>query len=70
VPLRLSFDGKSGDVIQHSPPWLASGDWWNEMGYDRKEWDVEVQFADGTKAKYRIFLDLFTNQPFIDGSYD
>jgi hypothetical protein len=29
-----------------------------------------VQFADGAKAKYRIFLDLFTNQPFVDGSYD
>lgn len=70
VPLHVSFDGKSGDVIEHSPPWLASGDWWNEMGYDRKEWDVEVQFADGTKAKYRIFVDLFSNQPFIDGSYD
>jgi protein ImuB len=70
VPLHVSFDGKSGDVIEHSPPWLASGDWWNEMGYDRKEWDVEVQFSDGTKAKYRIFVDLFTNQPFIDGSYD
>ncbi len=70
VPLHVSFDGKSGDVIEHSPPWLASGDWWNELGYDRKEWDVEVQFSDGTKAKYRIFVDLFTNQPFIDGSYD
>jgi protein ImuB len=70
VPLYVSFDGKGGDVIQHSLPWLASGDWWNELGYDRKEWDVEVQFSDGTKAKYRIFLDLFSNQPFIHGSYD
>jgi protein ImuB len=70
VPLQVSFDGKSGDVIEHSAPWLASGDWWNELGYDRKEWDVEVQFADGTKAKYRISLDLFSNQPFVDGSYD
>jgi protein ImuB len=70
VPLHVSFDGKSGDVIEHSPPWLASGEWWNELAYDRKEWDVEVKFADGGRAKYRIFLDLFSNQPFIDGSYD
>jgi protein ImuB len=70
VPLHVSFDGKSGDVIEHSAPWLASGDWWNELAYDRKEWDVEVRFADGTKAKYRISLNLFTNQPLIDGSYD
>lgn len=70
VPLQLSFDGKNGEVIEHSPPWLASGEWWNEMSYSRKEWDVEVQFADGETAKYRIFVDLCTNQPFVEGSYD
>jgi protein ImuB len=70
IPLYVSFDGKSGDVIEHSSPWLASGDWWNEMQYDRKEWDVEVQFTDGSRGRYRIFLNLFTKQPFIDGSYD
>ena len=70
IPLQLSFDGKSGEVIEHSPPWLASGEWWNEMAYSRKEWDVEVQFADGETAKYRIFVDLCTNQPFVEGSYD
>jgi protein ImuB len=70
VPLHISFDGKSGDVIEHSHSWLASGDWWNEMEYNRKEWDVEVQFSNGTREKYRIFIDLFTNQPFVEGSYD
>jgi protein ImuB len=70
IPLQLSFDGKNGEVIEHSPPWLASGEWWNEMAYSRKEWDVEVQFADGETAKYRIFVDLCTNQPFVEGSFD
>ena len=70
VPLHICFDGKSGDVIEHSHSWLASGDWWNEMEYNRKEWDVEVQFSNGTREKYRIFIDLFTNQPFVEGSYD
>jgi hypothetical protein len=70
IPLDLSFDGRSGEVIEHSAPWLASGDWWNEMTYDRKQWDVEVQFQDGARAKYLIFVDLFTNQPFVEGSYD
>jgi hypothetical protein len=55
---------------QQAQSWLASGDWWNEMRYDRREWDVEVQFTDGTKGRYRIFLNLFTNQSFVDGSYD
>jgi len=70
VPLHVSFDGKSAEVIDHSPPWLSSGDWWNEMAYSRKQWDVEVRFADGSKARFLISVDLFTNQPFIDGSYD
>jgi len=69
-PLQLTFDGKRGDVVAHSAPWLSSGEWWNEMAYSRKEWDVEVQFNDGTKGKFLIFVDLRTNQSFVDGSYD
>ena len=69
-PLHLSFDDKRGEVIEHSSPWLASGEWWNEMAYSRKEWDVEVQFSDGTRGKFLIFVDLRTNQSFVDGSYD
>jgi len=70
IPLQLTFDGKRGEVIEHSSPWLSSGEWWNEMVYSRKEWDVEVQFNDGTRGKFLIFVDLQTNQSFVDGSYD
>ncbi|HEY6184994.1 MAG TPA: hypothetical protein VIW67_22330 [Terriglobales bacterium] len=70
IPLQLTFDGKRGEVIEHSSPWLSSGEWWNEMVYSRKEWDVEVQFHDGTRGKFLIFVDLQTNQSFVDGSYD
>src|SRR5262249_35197689 len=70
IPLQLCFDGKRGEVIEYSPPWLSSGEWWNELMYSRKEWDVEVQFTDGTRGKFLIFVDLCTNQSFVDGSYD
>ena len=70
IPLQLTFDGKRAEVIEHSSPWLSSGEWWNEMAYSRKEWDVEVQFTDGTRGKFLIFVDLRTNQSFVDGSYD
>jgi protein ImuB len=70
VPLQLSFDGKRGEVINHSPPWLSSGEWWTETEWNRKEWDVQLQFADGAIADYRIFIDLYTNQCFLEGSYD
>jgi protein ImuB len=70
IPLQVSFDGRRGDVVEHSPPWLSSGEWWNEMAYSRKEWDVEVQFTDGTRGVFLIFVDLRTHQSFVDGSYD
>jgi protein ImuB len=70
IPLHISFDGKGGEVIEHSSPWLASGEWWNDMAYSRKEWDVEVHFNDGTRGKFLIFVDLRTRQSFVEGSYD
>jgi protein ImuB len=70
VPLQLSFDGKRGEVVHHSAPWLSSGEWWTETEWNRKEWDVQLQFADGSIADYRIFVDLRTNQCFLEGSYD
>ncbi len=70
APMQVTFDGKRGEVIEHSSPWLTSGEWWNELAYSRKEWDVEVQFNDGTRGKFLIFVDLLTNQFFVDGSYD
>jgi protein ImuB len=70
VPLNVAFDGRRGDVVEHSPPWLSSSEWWNEMAYNRKEWDVEVQFNDGTRGKFLIFVDMRTNQSFVEGSYD
>lgn len=70
IPVQLSFDGKQGEILQHSLPWISSGEWWNELGYGRKEWDVQVRFTDGTTADYRIFINLLTNESFIEGSYD
>jgi hypothetical protein len=70
VPIEVKFDGKCGNVVHHAGPWLSSGDWWNEFAWNRKEWDVELQFADGNQAAYRIFLDLYTRQAGVEGSYD
>jgi protein ImuB len=70
VPIQVSFDGKTGAVINHTAPWLSSGEWWNDIGWNRKEWDVELRFETGATANYRIFVDLFTNTPFVEGTYD
>jgi len=70
VPHEVLFDGKRGEVIQHSGPWISNGEWWADMEWRRKEWDVQLQFPDGAIQDYRIFIDLGTKQGFIEGSYD
>jgi len=70
VPHEVLFDGKRGEVIQHSGPWISNGEWWTDMEWRRKEWDVQLQFPDGAVHDYRIFIDLGTKQGFIEGSYD
>lgn len=70
VPVHVSFDGKTAEVIEHSSPWLSSGEWWNELAYNRKEWDVQLRFSDGTQGKFLLCVNLRTNEPFVEGSYD
>ncbi len=70
VPYHVGFDSKWGEVIDHSAPWLSSGEWWNEWGWSRKEWDVHIKFSDGSAGDFRIFIDLLTNQSYVEGIYD
>lgn len=70
APYHVGFDRKWGEVVNHSAPWLSSGEWWNELGWSRKEWDVHVKFSDGSTGDFRIFIDLLTNQSYVEGIYD
>jgi protein ImuB len=72
-PLRVSFQGKRGDVVQASGPWRASGAWWEENGWQEDAWDLEVRFSGealATSAVYRIVFDLLQEKWFVRGSYD
>jgi hypothetical protein len=71
-------------VLAHAGPWRNGGDWWNESSWVRDEWDVtlteNIQRAHKTRpfetfinpeaAVYRIYLDLHTQQWFVEGVYD
>src|ERR1700739_4471931 len=70
APLQVCFDSKRGEVVNHSSPWISSGEWWNELSWSRKEWDVQLRFIDGSAGDYRIFLDLLTNKSYVEGIYD
>jgi protein ImuB len=72
-PVRVSFQGKRGDVVQASGPWRTSGAWWEEIGWQEDAWDLELSLSGETaitSAVYRIVFDSLQKKWFVRGSYD
>ena len=59
----------NGDVLWTAGPWRSSGDWWEQDGWARDEWDIAVQQESGI-ALYRLVRDLLRAQWYLEGSYD
>jgi protein ImuB len=83
-PLRVSVtlrDGKparitcsrrpelQGEIVWVAGPWRSSGDWWQQEGWARDEWDIALP-ADGGLALYRLVRDLLSGGWFVEGTYD
>jgi protein ImuB len=58
-----------GEITWTAGPWRSSGDWWQQEGWAREEWDIAVQSAAGM-ALYRLVRDLLQGRWFVEGSYD
>jgi protein ImuB len=58
-----------GEVLWAAGPWRSSGDWWEQDGWARDEWDIAVQQENGITL-YRLVRDLLRAQWFLEGSYD
>lgn len=58
-----------GEIIWAAGPWRSSGDWWEQEGWARDEWDVALQAESGV-ALYRLVRDLLSGRWFVEGSYD
>ena len=58
-----------GEILWAAGPWRASGDWWEQEGWARDEWDIALQEAAGITL-YRLVRDLLDGQWRIEGSYD
>jgi len=71
-PVRISFQGKSWNVVQASGPWRASGEWWEENGWQEDAWDLELGFPGRAPARavYCIVFDSLQKKWFLRGSYD
>jgi protein ImuB len=58
-----------GDIVWVAGPWRSSGDWWQQEGWSRDEWDIALQTATGL-ALYRLVRDLLSGGWFVEGTYD
>ena len=58
-----------GTILWAAGPWRSSGDWWEQEGWARDEWDIAVQGEIGI-ALYRLVRDLLGAGWFVEGTYD
>jgi protein ImuB len=59
----------SGEVSWTAGPWRSSGDWWEQEGWARDEWDIALQNENGI-ALYRLVRDLLDGRWLVEGTYD
>lgn len=58
-----------GEILWAAGPWRSSGDWWEQEGWARDEWDIAVQGETGI-ALYRLVHDRLDGRWFVEGTYD
>ena len=70
-PARISSKRKEidGQILWAAGPWRSSGDWWENEGWARDEWDIAVP-GEGGIALYRLMRDLLSGKWLVEGTYD
>jgi protein ImuB len=58
-----------GEVLWVAGPWRSSGDWWEQEGWARDEWDLALQEESGI-VLYRLVHDLLGGRWYVEGTYD
>jgi protein ImuB len=58
-----------GEILWAAGPWRTSGDWWEQDGWARDEWDIALQGASSITL-YRLVRDLLNGQWLLEGNYD
>jgi len=44
----------SGDILWMAGPWRSSGDWWEQDGWARDEWDIALQWPAKTSSQLPV----------------
>ena len=58
-----------GEILWAAGPWRSSGDWWEQEGWARDEWDIAVQ-EETSIGVYRLVRDLLGGRWLLEGTYD
>jgi protein ImuB len=58
-----------GEILWAAGPWRSSGDWWEQEGWARDEWDIAVQ-EERSIGLYRLVRDLLRGRWLLEGAYD
>jgi protein ImuB len=58
-----------GEIVWTAGPWRSSGDWSEQEGWSREEWDIAVPAESGF-VLYRLVQDKLNSKWFIEGTYD
>jgi len=58
-----------GEIVWTAGPWRSSGDWSEQEGWSREEWDVAVPAERGF-VLYRLVQDKLNAKWFVEGTYD
>jgi protein ImuB len=58
-----------GEIVWTAGPWRSSGDWWEQEGWSREEWDIAVP-AESSFVLYRLVQDKLNGKWFVEGTYD
>ncbi|MGA3102896.1 MAG: DNA polymerase Y family protein [Terriglobales bacterium] len=71
-PVRLRCPDRedvAGEIVWTAGPWRSSGDWSEQEGWSREEWDIAISVAPGL-VLYRLVQDKFGGKWFVEGTYD
>ena len=65
----LQREDIAGEIVWTAGPWRSSGDWAEQEGWSREEWDIAVP-AESSLVLYRLVQDKFSGHWFLEGAYD
>ena len=70
-PARLEcpHGGLAGEIVWTAGPWRSSGDWSEQEGWSREEWDIAIPAESGL-VLYRLVQDKLNGKWFVEGMYD